>query len=467
MSPYETMYSLISSHVAHDAPLLTLARFTVNSVRFLHLMYSVELEEAISAYPVFYAARLRGMIESRSDLMREEEREALGANTDDVHEDESDGLLTDAPLTSNTDYDNLVPPRAGGDGELSEEQDRVVRLVQRHLHQNIRPGFRVFLTGAAGTGKSRVIRAVENVCHQYSEEHMGTAMRHAGVRTCATTGAAASLLNAITFHALLGFKIDAASQRQHPSAERLAAMRADWHGVRVVIIDECSMLTLPLLHYANDRLNHIFEVDPRSGVYFGNLCVLLCGDLSQLPPTGRRLYTPAADGYSLFRALFHPVFLTHSYRQQTDPAFTALLNRMREGDMNAADFRALHGRLLRYHPVEYHRRFRNSVHLYATNLLAETRNFECLSSLGVRIFAFRATDHFIDGRFLPTNYQANPNQHSPAATRMAGIRVAQSGGAIEYLVTCRRAGHAQAQLGGALASRERDGGPRGRHCVGC
>lgn len=263
MAPHEAMYTLISSHVAHAAPLLTAARFTVSSVRFLHLMSMLELEEAIRLYPLAYASRLRGMIESRSDLMRDEDREAMGTTTDDIHETATDVLLTDPPINDNTmdvDYDLLLPPTTTGDpdSQLSDEQERLVRLVRRHLHGHIRPGFRVFLTGPAGTGKSRVIRAVEAACREYSEQHMGvTAMRHGGVRTCASTGAAAALLNAVTFHSLLGFNIHDDSQRQAPSAHRLATMRLDWDGVRVLIIDECSMLTLPLLHYANKRLNQI------------------------------------------------------------------------------------------------------------------------------------------------------------------------------------------------------------------
>ena len=50
--------------------------------------------------------------------------------------------------------------------------------------------------------------------------------------------------------------------------------------LRYIIIDEYSMLKQRELHYLDQRLREIF----RNNLPFGGLCVLLVGDIGQLPP---------------------------------------------------------------------------------------------------------------------------------------------------------------------------------------
>ena len=58
-------------------------------------------------------------------------------------------------------------------------------------------------------------------------------------------------------------------------------MRQAWHGVRYLITDEISMVSIVILQHASKRLQ---EIKGRRGVPFGGLSVITVGDFYQLPP---------------------------------------------------------------------------------------------------------------------------------------------------------------------------------------
>jgi hypothetical protein len=74
----------------------------------------------------------------------------------------------------------------------------------------------------------------------------------------------------------------------------------------VLIIDEVSMVDGRLLDY----ISSVFARLKGNNQPFGNIHIIVFGDLMQLPPV---------DGIKVFKAtvwkLFHPLFLEQSYRQ--------------------------------------------------------------------------------------------------------------------------------------------------------
>ena len=91
--------------------------------------------------------------------------------------------------------------------------------------------------------------------------------------------------------------------------------------ISVLIIDEVSMVDGRLLDY----ISSVFARLKGNNQPFGNMHVVVFGDLLQLPPV---------DGIKVFKAnvwrLFHPLFLEQP-RRQSDEAFFRVLNKIRFG----------------------------------------------------------------------------------------------------------------------------------------
>jgi ATP-dependent DNA helicase PIF1 len=133
-----------------------------------------------------------------------------------------------------------------------------------------------FFTGAAGTGKSYALREIIRIMKAfYSAEEL---------QIVAPTGMAALALGGCTIHSFAGIGLgaeDAEYLVDKIKKNRKSLQR--WRSVRVLIIDEVSMLSGELL----DKLEYIANnVRPRSELPFGGIQIVLCGDFFQLPPIG-------------------------------------------------------------------------------------------------------------------------------------------------------------------------------------
>ena len=130
--------------------------------------------------------------------------------------------------------------------------------------------FSGFLNGAAGTGKSAVIHALLLLAEKWQ--------RPGSIITTAYTGIAAQNCNGQTLHSLLGWKLDGKRFRQR----RTAAERDIFNRVRLIIIDEASMISRSMFGSINESLQILTN---RRESLFGGLHVLMCGDWCQLQPT--------------------------------------------------------------------------------------------------------------------------------------------------------------------------------------
>ncbi|OLQ11228.1 ATP-dependent DNA helicase RRM3 [Symbiodinium microadriaticum] len=146
------------------------------------------------------------------------------------------------------------------DPELTPAQRAVVDLVLR--------GRSLFLTGAAGTGKSLVLRAVNREAKRQ-------------VALTAPTGAAALQIGGTTLHSWAGI-----GRGNGSTAELVARVCADidacnrWVFATLLVIDEVSMLSARLMD-ALDAVGRAARGKPKEA--FGGLQLLLCGDFCQLP----------------------------------------------------------------------------------------------------------------------------------------------------------------------------------------
>ena len=214
--------------------------------------------------------------------------------------------------------DALPPPVA-----LSEDQQHAVDLVLA--------GRSIFFTGAAGTGKSMVLKSII------------TALRTSGmghkVAITASTGIASVNIGGITLHSFAGVGLGADSvdvlQRQvaknKTSAER-------WISHSVLIIDEISMLDADLF----DKLEAIARHVRQNSQPFGGMQLVLCGDFFQLPPVGKTKFCFEA---ATWNACIDVTVVLKSVFRQRDPAFIRLLSEARIGQLSAASVAQLQLRL--------------------------------------------------------------------------------------------------------------------------
>lgn len=184
-------------------------------------------------------------------------------------------------------------------------------------------GNNLFITGKAGTGKSKLVEYLRSQTEK-------------NVAVVAPTGLAALQVNGSTIHSLFKFP---ARLLTPESTAHIRADRSMFRQLDVLIIDEASMLRADVFD-AIDRVLRKYGKHPK--LPFGGLQIVLVGDLFQLPPVVtseeaeafHMFYeVPCFFGASAWRNGEFVVFeLTQVFRQ-TDLRFIETLNAIRTGSV--------------------------------------------------------------------------------------------------------------------------------------
>ncbi|KAJ6505077.1 hypothetical protein C8R45DRAFT_801633, partial [Mycena sanguinolenta] len=126
---------------------------------------------------------------------------------------------------------------------LNTEQARAFRLISEHsLEQRDEP-LRMFLGGAGGTGKSRVINALTDF---FTRRDQGRRFRLASY-----TGVAARNISGMTLHAALNLGQKSKFGMNSKARRDLMSM---WEGVDYLFIDEVSMIGCAFLADISEAL---------------------------------------------------------------------------------------------------------------------------------------------------------------------------------------------------------------------
>jgi len=147
---------------------------------------------------------------------------------------------------------------------------------------------------------------LKEVMSKYGCEHM--------LRFLAPTGTAASLINGMTIHKGLGIKIKNNNKGKCNrnvgdsledysvliSIKNRTLLRDEWHMVKVLFIDEVSLVSQQLLCEVDHALRYATE---RSDEWFGGVSLIFAGDFFQYPPIGgTALYTPIPNSSSKYKS---------------------------------------------------------------------------------------------------------------------------------------------------------------------
>ncbi|CAG8450302.1 11068_t:CDS:10 [Racocetra fulgida] len=152
--------------------------------------------------------------------------------------------------------------------ELTSKQKRVMELALQ--------GQNVFFTGAAGTGKSYLLqKLITSLQEKYGKKHVGVT---------ATSGIGAEVIGGTTLHSFLGIGIDSNLSVEELLdrilTSRSSYARKNWRKIKVLIIDEISMLGGELF----DKLESLARQIRQNEQPFGGVQLILAGDFCQLPP---------------------------------------------------------------------------------------------------------------------------------------------------------------------------------------
>ena len=198
-------------------------------------------------------------------------------------------------------------------------------MTQKEALDILKSGVNVFLTGAAGSGKTFVL----NEYIKYLREH------NVDVGITASTGIAATHMGGVTIHSWTGMGIkDRLTNSDIDEIVEKQYLKNRLRNASVLIIDEVSMLH----HFRLDMVDRILRrAKAKEAEPFGGIQVVLSGDFFQLPPVSR-----GGEESSLFAyhseawkdADFKISYLHEQYRQEVSD-YLRVLNSIRDNNVDS------------------------------------------------------------------------------------------------------------------------------------
>ena len=200
----------------------------------------------------------------------------------------------------------------------------------------------LFLTGGGGAGKSHLIKTIYHTAVK-TFRHPPFNPELATVLLLAPTGVAAINIDGTTVNTGLAIPKETGDYLRGMSDQKKTQYRISLKDLKLIIIDEISMIGNITLLHIHQRLKEIFGVS--STDLFAGISIIAVGDLYQLPPIKKKA---VFDDYKMEtlnlchpRSVFKMIELTEIMRQKNDKAFTELLNRIRTASHTEHDITVL------------------------------------------------------------------------------------------------------------------------------
>ena len=258
-----------------------------------------------------------------------------------------------------SDQEELVVKRMSDDAyrrlvrSLNEKQRRFYYHVLHSIKTKDDP-LRLFLSGGAGVGKSSVTNVLYEALIRFLNSIAGENPDVVKVVKTAPTGKAAFNIKGNTLHAAFKILANRGFEYCALDSDRLNTIRAKLNKLRVIFIDEISMVGSGMFNFLNFRLQQIM----RTNEPFGGISLATVGDLFQLKPVfDKWIFESPQSGYNEFATNIWTEYLTlfeltEIMRQNDDKEFAQLLNHLREGNHSENDISILKQRLLNVRPEQ-------------------------------------------------------------------------------------------------------------------
>lgn len=243
-------------------------------------------------------------------------------------------------------------------------------MTQKEALDILKTGRNVFLTGAAGSGKTFVLRQYINHLKELG----------AIVGITASTGIAATHMGGITIHSWSGLGI-----REHLDKDEISQIAEKQYiqkkikEASVLILDEVSMLH----HFSLDLIEKIVKKVKDSEAPFGGMQVVFCGDFFQLPPV-RKVGTESFFAYQseAWKNLELKICYLSEQHRQNDDTYLDILNAIRNSTVNSETRAILESRIDQKYELE-------PTKLYPHNIDVDIENETELQKIPGMIFEYK------------------------------------------------------------------------------
>ena len=254
------------------------------------------------------------------------------------------------------------------------------------------PQYTVFLSGPGGVGKSHEIKLIRYETMKLLKPLSGHfEPDELPVLLTAFTGTAAFGIEGMTLHSALGLSCGSNEYRKL-SCEKLNTLRSRLGKLKLLIIDEVSMVGADLLKQIHLRLEEICGNSVLNS-RFGGVSILAVGDLFQLQPVGQsHIFKDGFNRLVSFKPWvenFKLMELTESMRQKEDQQFAQVLMRVRTASCTQDDITLLKSRIVKKTDTNYPTQ---ALHVFTTNNDVDTYNAEHLQKLPTQVFDIKAND---------------------------------------------------------------------------
>ena len=233
----------------------------------------------------------------------------------------------------------------------------------------------------------------------------------------APTGVAAINIDGTTVNTGLAIPTETGDYLPGMSDQKKTHDRISLKDLKLIIIDEISMVGNITLLHIHQRLTEIFGVSTTD--LFAGIAIIAVGDLYQLPPIKKKAIF---DDYKIeTHNLCHPwsvfkmVELTEIMRQKNDRPFSELLNRIRTASHTENDIKVIKSRCTTPSDPNYPS---DAFHIWAENSPVNEYNQTKLEKIQAPLFILKAKDQYpknvnkqdID-RFLARERRCQNNAH--------------------------------------------------------
>lgn len=197
-------------------------------------------------------------------------------------------------------------------------------MTQREALDILKTGKSAFVTGAAGSGKTHLLREYISYLKQ----------KNIPVAVTASTGIAATHMGGMTIHAWSGIGIrDDLSPHEAREIAGKSNVKSRLLNTKVLIIDEISMLH----HFRLDLVDMVLRASRGTPeTPFGGVQVIFSGDFYQLPPVSRAGERGAKFAYhaDAWKSLDPAVCYLEEQHRQNDQQFLRILDEIRSGEVS-------------------------------------------------------------------------------------------------------------------------------------
>ncbi|CAF5174403.1 unnamed protein product, partial [Rotaria magnacalcarata] len=255
----------------------------------------------------------------------------------------------------------------------------------KRLHNPDVEPLRLFITGGAGTGKSHLLKCLHyeatRIFSRKKQLDPDENINEIHTLITAFTGAAAVNVGGLTIHSAFGIGTQFQSLNNQLSCDKLNSYRCKLQSLKLLFVDEVSLIQANLWGAMHSRLTQIMGVHSNT-IIFGNIAIIAIGDFYQCSPVA------CSSIYSslLWSDHFEYVELKINERQKTNFLFSQMLNRIRKlkkkEDIKKEDHDLLEQCHQNYLKKEYHR---EALHIFAKNAQVDAHNEEMIEKCFGRI----------------------------------------------------------------------------------